>query len=602
MPPADGTSNDELMAGLMQEEREREDQARLKELDDQVTRMERDRKDFERLKILGLHREGPNGRIFLEHSAIAEHLHRRLHTLLFNEKVWIYYPETGTYRKNKGEIQTEIKRICESVGFKGSISREVKDILFYLMTINRHRESPFNKGIGLIPVRNGVIRVTHESVDLLPHSPEYMFTYQLPVRYDPGANTDRIISILEEWVGEDRDFLTQIPAQTFLQLWGGVYKAAYLLLGPPDGGKSSYLELLTALIGRECISRTGLHTLCSSQFALAPLVGKLINLEDDLPSIPLSMVGPFKMLTGGQDLQVEKKYEEAYNAILTPVLVFTANIPPEITRDIEDSAFWSRWNILPFGNKFPVNPEFKKELLKEENLSAFLNFVIRKIQEIQAGAFMRMNPEEMKTLWIGSSSSIIKFYEDILKKDPEGYLLKEEVYPVYQAYTVKNKLPCETKTAFTIKMQQLGVQSTRETAGNRRYIYKGIFWKQPGENPDKSDVKETPSNLSDFFSSLHTGEKEVQKIVHISGAEKPGQVGRDSVTQNESTLPEKPGQVGRAISYVQVRVHGHLDPFVGVDGETYQGRLGAIVVIPSDNATALINRGLASLVHPAGGV
>jgi len=385
-------------------------------------------------------------------------------------------------------------------------------------------------------------------------------------------------------------------------LWGGVYKAAYLLLGPPDAGKTTYLELLAALIGRENISRVGLHSLCGNQFALSPMVGRLINLEDDLPAVPLTMVGTFKILTGGQDIQVEKKYQEAYNAILTPVLVFTANTPPELTRDIEDTAFWSRWIILLFGNRFSMDPDWKKDFFKEENLSAFLLLVIKKVQKIQKGEFDRMNPDEMKTLWTGASSSIIGFFSEYLEKDPEGYLLKEVVYGEYQAYAVKKKLPCETLTAFTLRMQAAGVQSTRETTGKRRYIYKGITWKQPRENPDMLDEKETSSNLSDFFSSLHTGEKEVQKIVHISGAEKPGQVGRDSVTQNESTLPEKPGQVGRAISYVQVRVHGHLDPFVGVDGETYQGRPGAIVVIPSDNATALINRGLASLVHPAGGV
>jgi len=197
MTPGDSPTNDELMAGLMQEEREREDQARLQELDDQVTRMERDRKDFERLKILGLHREGQGGKIYLEHNEIAKHLHRRLNTVVFNGKIWIYDPKTGIYRVNSGEIQTEIKRVCESVGFKGSISREVRDILFYLMTINQHREYPFNKVPGLIPVRNGVIRVSPESVDLLTHSPEHRFTYQLPVTYETEANPETVLSVLE---------------------------------------------------------------------------------------------------------------------------------------------------------------------------------------------------------------------------------------------------------------------------------------------------------------------------------------------------------------------------------------------------------------------
>ncbi len=598
MTPDESTSpNDELIDGLMQEDRERADQARLKELDDQCTRMEQDRKDFERLKILGLHREGPGGKIYLEHNEIAKHLHRRLNTVVFNGKVWIYDPKTGIYRVNSGEIQTEIKRICESVGFKGSISREVRDILFYLLTINQHRDYPFNKETGLIPVRNGVIRVTPESVDLLPHSPERLFTYQLPVKYDPAANPEMVLSVLEEWAGEEKDFLVQIAAQCFPQLWGGVYKAAYLLLGPPDAGKTTYLELLAALIGRENISRVGLHSLCGNQFALSPMIGRLINLEDDLPAVPLTMVGTFKILTGGQDIQVEKKYQEAYNAILTPVLVFTANTPPELTRDIEDTAFWSRWIILLFGNRFIMNPDWKKDFFKEENMSAFLLLVLERVQKIQKGEFMRMDPEEMKTLWTGASSSIIGFFSEYLEKAPEGYLLKDVVYGEYQAYAVKKKLPCETLTAFTLRMQTAGVQSTRETTGKRRYIYRGITWKQPRENPDKSDEKETSSDLSAFFSSLRRGEVEVQKKVPISGIEKPGRVGHDSISHIGTPVQEKPGQVGHAISYVRVRVHCCLEPFMGLDGETYQGRPGEIVTLPYENAKPLIALGQATLVH-----
>lgn len=529
----------------------------------------------------GLSREGPRGRMFLDHGQIADQIHRKFNTLVFNGEIWIYDPEKGTYRRNAGEIQAEFKQICENLEFMESITREMKDVLFHLLTLNRHLEYPFNKVPGLIPVRNGVIRVSPEGVDLLPHSPGYRFTFQLPVRYDDKVNTAPIFSILEEWAGEEKEYLIQIPAQSFLQAWGNVYKAAYLLLGPPDAGKTSYVELLTSFVGKENVSRVGLHAMCGSRFATSSLVGKLVNIEDDLPAVPLSLVGAFKILTGGQELEVERKHSPQFNATLTAVQIFTANQPPELTRDIEDAGFWSRWNILLFGNKFPVNPDWKTELLKEENLSAFLLVVVKRIQEIQGGAFMRMNPEEMKTLWTGASSSITGFYTDYLKKDPSGFLLKEEAYASYQEYAGRKKLPIETKTAFTLKMQQMGVVSTQEPSGKRRRIYKGITWKLPEGNPFKSFVEnekdQSMNDLNDFFFTYRTGGK------------------KSTIEDNTSRAPVRICS-GKPVHVV--RILHDLEPFQGIDGQEYECHKEELVTLPLENALVLIERGVAVLVTP----
>src|SRR5581483_11001589 len=116
---------------------------------------------------------------------------------------------------------------------------------------------------------------------------------------------------------------------------------AILLLGDGANGKSTYLCLVIAFIGRRNCSAVSLHKLEADRFSIARLVGRLANICPDLPGTDLTSTSIFKAITGGDELQGERKFADAFEFTPFARLLFSANHPPRSSD--ASSAFFRRW-------------------------------------------------------------------------------------------------------------------------------------------------------------------------------------------------------------------------------------------------------------------
>ena len=105
--------------------------------------------------------------------------------------------------------------------------------------------------IRFIPLKNGVYDST--TGKLLPHDPKYKFTCQFPIIHDPKAECPKTANFLRQILNEEQ-LLT-------LQEWLGYYfyreysfKKAIILVGEGDTGKTTLLEVITHLLGRDNLS------------------------------------------------------------------------------------------------------------------------------------------------------------------------------------------------------------------------------------------------------------------------------------------------------------------------------------------------------------
>lgn len=188
-------------------------------------------------RLAVLTRENAKGNRVLEHGEIAKYLRDRFHTVSFNKTVYIY-DEGGTYRPNAGDLEARVREIIDRGMVKCSISRETRDILAYVATYNRHLEYPFNRQRDLVPVANGTVRIDYPAgtAALLPHSPEFGFSFRLPVVYDPAADSQVFHdNVLLQYVeSEYLDTLYQIPAQALMPAQGTKpFKKSYIPAGRP---------------------------------------------------------------------------------------------------------------------------------------------------------------------------------------------------------------------------------------------------------------------------------------------------------------------------------------------------------------------------------
>jgi putative DNA primase/helicase len=211
------------------------------------------------------------------------------------------------------------------------------------------------------------------------------------------------------------------------------------------------------------------------KFKAAELQGKLMNVYADLPKTSVKTTGKFKILTGGDQITVERKFAQPFTMVNRAVFVFSANELPEVNDGTY--AFWRRWEVLEFKNTFPKNPGFIERLMTPANFSGMLNIILDKMAKIEEYGLTESNKiDQIKMLWMSRSNSAYAYVVQRLVRDPQGYIEKERAYNVlYANFCSENEFTQVTKKKFTQEIEKFGGNSTMMVIDQvRKRIYKGV--------------------------------------------------------------------------------------------------------------------------------
>lgn len=424
----------------------------------------------------------------INYDKIVNFLIKRYCVISYKGELYIY--QNNQYYNGIGakeRIEKDILQILESVGY--SHHSKIKDViadLVYKIRIatTKFKEFPFNqRAKNYIPVMNGVV-VRKDLNVLLPSSPAWGFLYSLPVKFDKNADTTEIMSFLTSLVTteEDAQLLIQIVAQGLLQDEG--YETCYLMTGDGKNGKSTLINLNRRFIGRGNYSTVSLQDLLENRFAKAELDGKLMNVYPDLPKEALKATGILKALTGGDEIDGERKFGQRFKIVNKAVLCFSANEAPLVTDS--SFAFWRRWEIIKFPHVFELDPTFQSKLFTDENLSGYLNLVIAKMSDMEINGITKTkNVEEAMNAWMRSSDNTLMFIDSMIEKSPKDYILRDDVRKKYNEY-------CEDKLLIKLSDNKLykslenhgGISGRSTINGKRPYIFKGLKYKNVKDEPD----------------------------------------------------------------------------------------------------------------------
>ena len=434
-----------------------------------------------------------SGAVRLIYTTIADWIIATLKTITYRRTIYVYDRGRGIYRANDGDIEQLVQEIADRCGFTGRISTAKREVISYILDQEIAREYPFNSYPG-IPCANGVVVFDFETGtrSLVPHSPEYRFTYRLPVAYDPAADPSEIRRVLASWADEGRyDVLLQIPAQAILQavVTGKPFKKSYIIHGDTNGGKSSYIELNRRTFGSENIARVMLQQIGNDRFCLANLEGKLFNVYDDLDDVPLQNSSVLKAITGDDTHYVEKKGIDAYEARIFAVHLYTCNRPPSTPERVQnDAAFWGRWEFVTFPNYFEVNPKWYDQVLTPATCSAYFNLVLEMALSIyQAGELpVKSSAYEVRDSWQINSDPLYKFITENMDRSEAGYVLKEDAYAGFLNFArtenvPPSKIPATLET-FAKAVFKYGFAPARvRVDGARAQVFRGYTWKSTSQ-------------------------------------------------------------------------------------------------------------------------
>jgi len=289
-----------------------------------------------------------------------------------------------------------------------------------------------------------------------------------------------LTEVFKQWAGDRWVLLYEIVGYTLL---AGEYplNKAVMLVGSGKNGKSTYLGLLTRLLGSWNVVSVKLQELTSDRvrFSVANLYGKLANVFADLPSEALRSTGLFKVLTGEDPVTADRKYRDPITFRNYAKMLFSTNELPKVY-DMS-TAFWRRWLVVEFPNEFPPNEGFKKvlygELLPKYASKVLAYSLLLAKHVVREGRFSFEGTEaDYREYWLRETNSVYAFIQDLTKegrlvKDPEGRAKADDLYNLYVKYCEREDRDALAKREFTLELQRLGFPRVKVKG---YYYYKGL--------------------------------------------------------------------------------------------------------------------------------
>jgi putative DNA primase/helicase len=343
-------------------------------------------------------------------------------------------------------IRSECARLLGEA-YRKNRANEVVDYI-QAKTYRERKEPP----IHLVPVQNGVYNLNTKKLE--PFDPEHFWTFKIPIHYDAKATPKKIVEFIKSITESTEDAQTLAQFAGYCLYRGYPIHKALILLGHGANGKSTYISLLEAFLGKTNCSQHGIHEICndSNRFVIGDLYQKLLNCHADIPDKKLFNSGRFKMLTGGDTVIAEKKFHDSFSFNNYAKFVFSANWLPATTD--KSYAYHRRIRLISFPNIFSgesCDPHILDKLTTPEELSGFFNLALDALNDLlREKDFRGAKPvDEARERYEQLSDSIAYFVESKLEKGDENDAIpKDEFYNHFTEFCEKENTKLIAKKQF----------------------------------------------------------------------------------------------------------------------------------------------------------
>lgn len=277
----------------------------------------------------------------LSHNVIANRLLEENEIRVYENTLYIY--ENGVYRKNEKSIHRKIIEM-----YPKATIRIQKEVISYLLTIAPEVEE---KDDNVINFRNCLFLIKENAI--AGHTPNCFTTNQINVNfnYEPV-----MVSAIDMFLNSIT-CNNEVRKKAILQMIGYAMTSsvklqkAFVLYGKTAGnGKSTLLEIIERLIGRENVSHVTLQDFVSNRFSVSEIKGKTVNIVSEMTKEFLKDSSVFKQIVTGDIITVEEKFKERYTIKPYAKHIFTANELPKVADT--SNGYFRRLFIIPFEAEF----------------------------------------------------------------------------------------------------------------------------------------------------------------------------------------------------------------------------------------------------------
>jgi len=213
----------------------------------------------------------------------------------------------------------------------------------------------------LLNCANGMLDL--ETGELLEHSPKYLSALQIPIAWTPDAQCPVYEDWLRQVIPNQYTSLEEV-ASTMLDPSRTPSRALFAF-GPSRSGKGTFLRLIEAIAGKGNVSGVSLLQLSDNKFMSSAVYQKMVNVSGDLSAAHVSDISLFKMLTGEDLIEADRKYGLPFRFTNQALFVFAANELPTVSET--SRAYVNRIKPYRFGKTFAgrEDPTIEAAMLQE---------------------------------------------------------------------------------------------------------------------------------------------------------------------------------------------------------------------------------------------
>lgn len=279
------------------------------------------------------------------------------------------------------------------------------------------------------------------------------------LKYIPPSNGEDIIELFKElapksykafvdWVKKPVENETETYSKIvlLLEIIGYTlypheypYHKAILLVGEGSNGKTTFLRLIETILSKANVSSVSLCDLDpkTNRFSASDLYNKLANISSEPPKRQFDPT-VFKMLTGEDLVRMERKFRDSFYTHNYAKMIFSANELPQVTEDTY--AFWRRWIVIEFPNRFEPNPEFFNKTFTPDEIEVIILLSLHAFRLVlERGGFTEAGVKDIRDEWLGRSNPVYRVVrrmidDGIIELDPRGVVIKTDLYQLYKKY------------------------------------------------------------------------------------------------------------------------------------------------------------------------
>lgn len=295
-----------------------------------------------------------------------------------SKELYFYDSKKGIYVNDPAFLMGYITKLCPQLK-QYQKDETVKYILNYL-----YEDSvAFNQSEYNVVFKNGILNVLNWTFE--PMTPSHYESIQINIDYNPTAMSNIADEFFATATCGDKaieQLLYEVIGYTMLKT--NALAKSFILLGTGRNGKSTYLDVIKAILGRTNYTALSFKDL-NNTFKPSSLINKLASCAGDISAQPIQESDMFKSITAYEDVQFEQKYKDSFTGKVFATMLYSCN---KLPRTPDNSAgFYRRLVIVPFNaNLAKVSTvdgiAFHDKLLSAESLEYIAIKALRAIYKV----------------------------------------------------------------------------------------------------------------------------------------------------------------------------------------------------------------------------